>query len=112
MIIQNIGLPSWSEADQNLAKAVQKEVNSKNEKGLSTVLLGLGKPSLNPKSGGSDDIGDISWTIPTVTLRFPSNIPGLQGHHWSNAIAMATKLKYLIIGICKPGVCVAVLNRF
>ena len=77
-----------------MAKAVQKEVNSKNEKGLATELSGIGKPLDNPKSGGSDDIGDISWTIPTVTLRFPSNIPGLQGHHWSNAIAMATPIAH------------------
>ena len=33
--------------------------------------------------GGSDDIGDVSWTVPTVTIRYPSNIPGLPGHHWS-----------------------------
>jgi type VI secretion system protein ImpC len=45
-------------------------------------------------SGGSDDIGDISWVVPTVTLRFPSNIPGLPGHHWSNAIAMATPIAH------------------
>jgi len=45
-------------------------------------------------SGGSDDIGDISWKLPTVTMRFPSNIPGLQGHHWSNAIAMATPIAH------------------
>jgi aminobenzoyl-glutamate utilization protein B len=45
-------------------------------------------------SGGSDDIGDISWKLPTVTLRFPSNIPGLQGHHWSNAVAMATPIAH------------------
>jgi len=44
--------------------------------------------------GGSDDIGDISWKLPTVTLRFPSNIPGLQGHHWSNAVAMATPIAH------------------
>ncbi|MQA91033.1 MAG: hypothetical protein GEU90_12470 [Gemmatimonas sp.] len=25
---------------------------------------------------GSDDIGDVSWVVPTVTLRFPANIPG------------------------------------
>ena len=29
--------------------------------------------------GGSDDIGDVSWNVPTVTLRYPSNIPGLPG---------------------------------
>ena len=92
--IQTVGLPNWSEADQQLAKAVQQEVESNNQEGLSTTLSELGKPQQNAVSGGSDDIGDISWTIPTVTLRFPSNIPGLQGHHWSNAIAMATPIAH------------------
>src|SRR5207245_10829586 len=44
--------------------------------------------------GGSDDIGDISWNVPTVTLRFPSNIPGLPGHNWANAISMATPIAH------------------
>jgi aminobenzoyl-glutamate utilization protein B len=92
--IKKIGLPSWSEKDQLLAKAVQKEVNSNNQKGLSEKLSSLGLPVKFPISGGSDDIGDISWKLPTVTLRFPSNIPGLQGHHWSNAIAMATPIAH------------------
>lgn len=92
--IQKVGLPQWSEADQQLAKAVQKEVNSKSTEGLATELRGLVPPVEKPVSGGSDDIGDVSWTVPTVTLRFPSNIPGLQGHHWSNAIAMATPIAH------------------
>ena len=65
--IKNIGLPKWSKEDQMLAKAVQKEVNSENLNGLATVISELGKPRKEPISGGSDDIGDISWTIPTVT---------------------------------------------
>ena len=92
--IQVVGLPEWSTADQQLAKAVQQEVNSKRQTGLATELSPLGKPSKIQVSGGSDDIGDVSWTVPTVTLRFPSNIPGLQGHHWSNAIAMATPIAH------------------
>ena len=92
--IQSIGLPTWSEADQTLAKAVQKEVSSKTTDGLATTLKGIQPPVEQPVSGGSDDIGDVSWTVPTVTLRFPSNIPGLQGHHWSNAIAMATPIAH------------------
>jgi aminobenzoyl-glutamate utilization protein B len=44
--------------------------------------------------GGSDDIGDISWNVPTVTLRFPSNIPGLPGHNWANGISMATPIAH------------------
>lgn len=93
--IREVGLPEWSEADQTLAKALQKEVNSpRDTNGLSTKLDTLGLPISNPVSGGSDDIGDISWKLPTVTLRFPANIPGLQGHHWSNAVAMATPIAH------------------
>ncbi|MGB5652620.1 MAG: amidohydrolase [Robiginitalea sp.] len=92
--IQQVGLPKWSEADQQLAKAVQKVVNSSDSTGLATELSELRKPVERPISGGSDDIGDVSWTVPTVTLRFPSNVPGLQGHHWSNAIAMATPIAH------------------
>ena len=92
--IKKVGLPKWSEEDQTLAKAVQQEVNSYNQNGLSLKLSNIGTPPKYPISGGSDDIGDISWKVPTVTLRFPSNIPGLQGHHWSNAIAMATPIAH------------------
>lgn len=62
--------------------------------GLATSLSPLGRPGPTRTSGGSDDIGDISWTVPTITLRFPSNIPGLPGHHWANAIAMATPIAH------------------
>lgn len=92
--IKTVGLPEWSEEDQTLAKAVQKEVNSRRTEGLNKELSPLGLPVKVPVSGGSDDIGDVSWKVPTVTLRFPSNIPGLQGHHWSNAIAMATPIAH------------------
>lgn len=62
--------------------------------GLATELSGIGEPQANPVSGGSDDIGDISWNVPTVTLRYPSNVRGLQGHHWSSAMAMATPIAH------------------
>ena len=91
--ILKVGLPAWDENDQTLAKAVQKELGSK-EEGMPTKLDTLGLPVTVPVSGGSDDIGDVSWVVPTVTLRFPSNIPGLPGHHWSNAIAMATPIAH------------------
>ena len=93
--IKEVGLPEWSEADQALARAVQREVNSpRDTNGLATKLGDLGLPVKRPVSGGSDDIGDISWKIPTITMGYPSNIPGLQGHHWSNAIAMATPIAH------------------
>jgi aminobenzoyl-glutamate utilization protein B len=92
--IQKVGMPQWSEADQTLAKALQKELGGR-EQGL-TMKTGaeLQGPVRENRGGGSDDIGDISWNVPTVTLRFPSNIPGLPGHNWANAIAMATPIAH------------------
>jgi len=92
--IQKVGMPEWSEADQTLAKALQKELGGR-EQGL-TLKVGaeLQGPVRDNRGGGSDDIGDISWNVPTVTLRFPSNIPGLPGHNWANAISMATPIAH------------------
>lgn len=92
--IETVGLPEWSEADQALARAVQEELGNDEVEGLNTELDSLGPPPERRRSGGSDDIGDVSWVVPTVTLRFPSNIPGLPGHNWSSAIAMATPIAH------------------
>jgi aminobenzoyl-glutamate utilization protein B len=93
--IKRVGLPTWSEADQRLARALQRELGV-SDSGLATRLDTL-RPALRPderRGGGSDDIGDVSWNLPTATLRFPSNIPGLPGHNWANAIAMATPVAH------------------
>jgi aminobenzoyl-glutamate utilization protein B len=94
--IQKVGLPAWSEADQSLAKGLQKELGNPTQPGLAVKLNELGKPLPleDNYGGGSDDIGDISWNMPTVTLSYPANIPGLPGHNWSSAIASATPIAH------------------
>jgi aminobenzoyl-glutamate utilization protein B len=93
--IQRVGLPTWDASDIALAKGIQRELGSK-EDGLPTKIDSLGGPVDLSRSlgGGSDDIGDVSWNVPTVTLRFPSNIPGLPGHNWANGISMATPIAH------------------
>src|SRR5918996_321449 len=77
-------------------KALQKELGNPRVEGLAVKLGELGQPVKleDNTGGGSDDIGDISWNMPTVTLRFPSNIPGLPGHNWSSGIASATPIAH------------------
>ncbi|MEZ4421968.1 MAG: amidohydrolase [Gemmatimonadota bacterium] len=93
--IKRVGLPAWDEADIALAKGIQRELGSE-EEGLATEIGDLGGPVDMRRSlgGGSDDIGDISWNVPTITLRYPSNVPGTPGHNWSNGIAMATPIAH------------------
>ena len=93
--ITAVGLPQWDAADQTLARAVQKELGQP-ERGMTTEIgpLAGSVNATDNYGGGSDDIGDVSWTVPTVTIRYPANIPGLPGHHWSNAIASATPIAH------------------
>jgi aminobenzoyl-glutamate utilization protein B len=93
--IQRVGLPTWDAGDIELAKGIQRELGAK-EEGLATKIDSLQGPVDMSRSlgGGSDDIGDVSWNVPTVTLRFPSNIPGLPGHNWANGISMATPIAH------------------
>ena len=95
--IKSVGLPNWTDADVTLAKAVQRELKVP-EIGLSTEIPDLrGReaiPDDEKRGGGSDDIGDISWSVPTVTLNFPANFQAGPGHNWANAIAMATPIAH------------------
>lgn len=100
--IRRVGMPVWSEADQQLARAVQKLVDAPKVdfedgdtiNGLKTTVDALKGSVPFSMGGGSDDIGDISWSVPTVQLFYPANIPGTKGHHWADAIAMATPIAH------------------
>ena len=104
--IKKVGLPPWSEDDQNLARGLQKELKVP-VRGLASKIPPMREPrppqpddedgmgqGQQPTGGGSDDIGDVSWDVPTVTLRYPSNIPGGPGHNWANGVSMATPIAH------------------
>jgi aminobenzoyl-glutamate utilization protein B len=96
--ILEVGMPPWSAADQQFARAFQRAMGA-SERGLSTevakTIRGRELIPDNEKYGGtSDDIGDIMWSVPTASLSFPSNVSGGTGHHWSSAIAMATPVAH------------------
>lgn len=91
--IRAVGMPRWSDADQQMARAAQTEMKAKVD-GLKPEVPAELKPAAAFAGGGSDDIAEVSWNLPTVVLRFPGNIPGMIGHHWSSAISMATPIAH------------------
>jgi aminobenzoyl-glutamate utilization protein B len=105
--IKKVGMPQWTEEDQTLARGLQKELKVP-VRGLSSRVGQIGAPRVQPDAngddggrgapqptgGGSDDIGDVSWNVPTITLRYPANIPGGPGHNWADGVAMATPISH------------------
>lgn len=99
--IQRVGMPEWSEQDEQLSIAVQKLLESPEKDNQGRPIKGMRKVIDTIKGsvpfswgGGSDDIADISWNVPTIVLRYPANIQGTKGHHWGDAIAMATPIAH------------------
>ncbi len=90
--ITKVGMPEWSADDQALAQGAQKMMKSA-VVGLATKVGDLGQGRMGGNAG-SDDIAEVSWNVPTVVLRYPGNIPGMVGHHWSSGIAMATPIAH------------------
>jgi aminobenzoyl-glutamate utilization protein B len=95
--IASVGLPKWSPEDERLAVALQRELKVP-EVGLAKEIQPLqGReeiPDEAKRGGGSDDVGDISWNVPTVSLSFPANFQAGPGHNWANAVAMATPIAH------------------
>ena len=93
--IGRVGMPAWTAEDQAFARAVQRAVG-RPDSGLRRGVDSL-RPPVDPArnlGGPSDDIGDVSWTVPTAVLYYPANVEGLPGHHWSSAMAMATPIAH------------------
>lgn len=93
--IEAVGMPKWTADDQAFAKLVQQTQNRKVEplRDKVTPLHAEGEERV-PTGGGSDDIGDIMWTVPTITIRYPANIPNMIGHNVTSAMAMATPIAH------------------
>ena len=96
--IKMIGLPEWSADDIAFNAKVQRGMLGDEAEitPLSTQVYPLSTPETrgDRRVGYSDDIGDIMWTVPTITIGYPANIPNTITHHVTAAMAMATPIAH------------------
>ncbi len=109
--ITAVGMPGWSADDQAFAKRMQ-EANGVKVEPLSAKVSELSTPESRGMSigGGSDDIGDIMWTVPTITIRYPSNIPNAIGHNKQSAMAMTTPIAHKGVMVGAKAVAMTILD--
>ena len=78
--LQLVGAPQFTEDEQKFAKQLQSSFDVE-EDGLSDKIEELKEPE-RFMGGGSTDVGDVSWLVPTAsfsTACWPSGVPG---HSW------------------------------
>jgi aminobenzoyl-glutamate utilization protein B len=75
-----LGPIEYTEAEQEFARRIQKETGVA-EKGLSGAVLPLDENPGDPK-GGSSDVGDVSWNVPTLHVSVTTAPKGSPWHAW------------------------------
>jgi len=89
--IEAHGPPDWTQAEDDLARAVQGKVNVPAE-GLKRSIDPLKGPAV--QKAAANDAGDISWKVPMVKFYFPGSIPGVNFHHWAAGVPLATSIAH------------------
>jgi len=82
--LEKVGGVIYNPREETFAKEIVKGLGE-----LDTVLLKVQrveplKEEKVSQGGGSSDVGDVSWAVPTVSFGTAAFIPGSAGHSWQN----------------------------
>jgi aminobenzoyl-glutamate utilization protein B len=94
--MRQIGPPQFSDDDQRLAREIQASLGLP-EVGMATTIKELRPPNPAFLGGGSTDVADISWQVPTVSLGTALAPQGCKFHNWAVAASAAANLGHVAL---------------
>ena len=87
--LEKIGGYSYDEKEKAFAEKISKTLGLK----LNTKYVeGVMPYDPEGKAGGSTDVGDVSFAVPTVGLRAATWVPGTSAHSWQAVAAGGTSI--------------------
>ena len=87
--LEKIGGYTYNSEEKAFAEEISKTLN----RTLSTEYVEGVKPySDSEKAGGSTDVGDVSFAVPTAGLRAATWVPGTPAHSWQAVAAGGTTI--------------------
>lgn len=93
--MQKVGPPRFDAADEKLARQLQDTIRAnfglKETQPLQTDVEPLPEKPY-PSDGGSTDVGDISWHVPTSGMSTVCFAAGSPGHSWQNVAAVGSPI--------------------
>ena len=90
--LEIVGGVHYDERERKFAEEIVKDLGfetSKLDEAKAVKPLALENPD---QGGGSSDVGDVSWNVPTVSFGTASFIPGSAGHSWQNVASGGTTI--------------------
>jgi aminobenzoyl-glutamate utilization protein B len=89
--LEKVGGVSYTEAELNFAKKLETSFMGAK---VDLATAGTIKPIsyISEGNSGSTDVGDVSYTLPTVGLRAATWVPGTAAHSWQAVAAGGTEI--------------------
>jgi aminobenzoyl-glutamate utilization protein B len=86
--LNRVGGVEYNQAEFAFAEKISESLGVGNFIGMEREVLAFElKPGM-----GSTDVGDVSWTVPTVGLRTATWVPGTAAHSWQAIAAGGTSI--------------------
>lgn len=79
--LETLGAITYTEDEQEFAKKIQ-EATGKPQIGLVSEILPMEETAVH-SMGGSTDVGDVSWVVPTIRLQATVAPNGTPWHSWA-----------------------------
>ena len=87
--LELVGAPEFTEKEQEFARSLQRSVN-KEEKGFNEKIKALpDKPG--EVKGGSTDVAEVSWIVPTAGFRVTTAAEDIPWHSWATTACHGTR---------------------
>jgi len=86
--LESVGGEQWTPEERQWATTIQKTLST--QKPIDSVA-GI-DPISTDDGGGSSDVSDISWTVPTIGLYTATWVPGTPAHSWQAVAASGTSI--------------------
>lgn len=108
--LELVGGVQYSDEERVFAQKIGESLGSLKKPMENAALINMyAKNTEGATSGGSTDVGDVSWNVPTIGLRTATWVPGTSAHSWQSAATSGTSIgqKGMIVA-AKTMACTAV----
>lgn len=89
--LQQVGGIAYTDAERSFAQTLQKSLGE----GVPDIAEAAKVQPLKTvvdAGGGSTDVGDVSWNVPTVGMRTATWVPGVPAHSWQAVASGGTEI--------------------
>jgi aminobenzoyl-glutamate utilization protein B len=89
--LKQVGGVIYNERETEFGKKLQESFITPEKPPLANAAK-IDSFRVEGRGGGSTDVGDVSWVVPTVGLRIATWIPGTPAHSWQAVACGGTEI--------------------